>query len=39
MVIPAMDLIDEILTDVSFNEREYAPSICVACGLGKKTLN
>lgn len=39
MVIPAMDLIDEVLTDASINEEIYAPSIRAACALGKKTLN
>ncbi|GJF00150.1 hypothetical protein PsYK624_164290 [Phanerochaete sordida] len=37
-VIPTMDLMDEVLTDTSLNEK-YAPSIHVACAMGKKTLN
>ncbi|KAG2738578.1 hypothetical protein P692DRAFT_201673926, partial [Suillus brevipes Sb2] len=37
-VIPAMDLIDETLTTHSMN-RQLLPSIRVAAGLAKKTLN
>ena len=39
MVILAMDLIDEVLTDHSLNKNAYLPSICAACTMGKHTLN
>lgn len=39
MVIPVMDLIDEVLTDHSLNKDKYLPSTRVACGMGKQTLN
>lgn len=39
MVILAMDLLDEVLTDHSLDEIKYLPSICTACAMGKRTLN
>ncbi|KIP01061.1 hypothetical protein PHLGIDRAFT_38406, partial [Phlebiopsis gigantea 11061_1 CR5-6] len=38
LVIPAMDVIDEQLTNHSLNE-EYTPPVRAACVIGKKTLN
>ncbi|KAG1872024.1 hypothetical protein C8R48DRAFT_595800 [Suillus tomentosus] len=37
-IIPAMDLIDERLTNYSHN-RKYLPAICAAVNLAKRTLN
>jgi hypothetical protein len=37
-VIPAMDLIDEVFT-INTVDHCYTPSICLALGIAKKTLN
>ncbi|TFK37893.1 hypothetical protein BDQ12DRAFT_590994, partial [Crucibulum laeve] len=38
-VIPAMDHINNVLTNQSLNSTHFLPSIWAACSLSKKTLN
>lgn len=38
-VIPAIDHIDDLLTNQSLNKMKFLPSIRAACSLSKKTLN